>query len=125
MYGFNECEQTLTQWMCKYCLDSEDQEETSHDRLQLFGKVGLNSVLLTEIDYNEEQNLTENLVSASAETESWGGSDLGRNPEDRCDLPEALNRKEVHGSNFTPKKEKKAGMNCNVSHFPIGLVITS
>ena len=23
------------------------------------------------------------------------------------------------------RKEKKAGMNCNVSHFPIGLVITS
>ena len=80
----------------------------------------MNSVLLTEIDYNEEQNLTENLVSASAETESWGGSDLGRNPEDRCDLPEALNRKEGHGS-----LSLKAGMHCNVSHFPIGLVITS
>ena len=80
MYGFTECDQTLTQWMWKYYLENEDQEETSHDRLQLFGKVGLNSVLLTEIDYNEEQNLTENLVSASAETESWGGSDLGRNP---------------------------------------------
>ena len=80
MYGFNECEQTLTQWTCKYCLDNEDQEETSHDRLQLFGKVGVEFSPLTEIAFNQEQNLTENLVSASAETESWGGSDLGRNP---------------------------------------------
>ena len=45
---------------------------------------------------------------------SWGCSDLGSNPEDRCDLPEALNRKEGHGS-----LSLKAGMHCNVSHFPL------
>ena len=36
--------------------------------------------LLTETAFNEEQNLSEKSVSAIAVTESWAGSDLGRNP---------------------------------------------
>ena len=35
---------------------------------------------LTETAFTQEQNLSENSVSAIAVTESWGGSDLGRNP---------------------------------------------
>ena len=35
---------------------------------------------LRETAFNQEQNLAENSVSAIAVTESWGGSDLGRNP---------------------------------------------
>ena len=35
---------------------------------------------LTETAFNQAQNLSENSVSAIAVTESWGGSDLGRNP---------------------------------------------
>ena len=35
---------------------------------------------LTETAFNQGHNLSENSVSAIAVTESWGGSDLGRNP---------------------------------------------
>ena len=35
---------------------------------------------LTENAFTQEQNLSENSGSAIAVTESWGGSDLGRNP---------------------------------------------
>ena len=35
--------------------------------------------LLIKTAFNQEQNLSENSLSAIAVTESWGGSDLGRN----------------------------------------------
>ena len=38
--------------------------------------------LLTDTAFNQEPNLSKNSVSAIAVTESWGGSDLGRNPSE-------------------------------------------
>ena len=35
---------------------------------------------LAETAFHQEQNLSENSVSAISVTEYWGGSDLGRNP---------------------------------------------
>ena len=35
---------------------------------------------LRETAFNQEHNLSENSITAIAVTESWGGSDLGRNP---------------------------------------------
>ena len=35
---------------------------------------------LTETAFHQAQNLSEKSVRATAVTESWGGSDLGRNP---------------------------------------------
>ena len=68
--------------------------------------------LLKEIAFNQEQNLTENLVSATAVTESWGGSDLGRNLLDRGGFAEDRNRQEFHES-----LSLKGGMHFSVSFF--------
>ena len=67
---------------------------------------------LTETAFNQEPNLSENSVSAIAVTESWGGSDLGRNPLDRGGFAEDLNRQEVHES-----LSSKGGMHFSVSFF--------
>ena len=68
---------------------------------------------LTETAFNQEPNLSENSVSAIAVTESWGASDLGRNPLDRGCFAEDVNRQEVHES-----LSSKGGMHFSVSFFP-------
>ena len=82
MYGFSECEQTLIQgcanivWKMKtgkkYYLNGTSLNAMWQGRIEFSP--------LRETAFNQEQNLSENSVSAIAVTESWGGSDLGRNP---------------------------------------------
>ena len=82
MYGFSECQQTLIQghanvgWTSKtgkkhYLIDSS---------LIALWQVRIEFSPLAETAFHQEQNLSENSVSAMAVTEAWGGSDLGRNP---------------------------------------------
>ena len=82
MYGFSEYEQTLIQgranivWKMKtgkkYYVNDTSLKAISQGRIEFSP--------LTETAFNQEQNISENSVSAIAVTESWGGTHLGRNP---------------------------------------------
>ena len=68
----------------------------------------------------QELNLSENSGSAIAVTESWGGSDLGRNPSGQGLFCQRVNRQEVHES-----LSSKGGMHFSVSFFPICYIVSS
>ena len=82
MYGFSECEQTLIQGRAN--INWEMQTGKKHylndTSLKALWQGRVEFSPLTETAFNQAQNLSENSVSAIAVTESWGGSDLGRNP---------------------------------------------
>ena len=82
MYGFSECEQTLIQGRAN--INWEMQTGKKHylndTSLKAIWQGRVEFSPLTETALNQAQNLSENSVSAIAVTESWGGSDLGRNP---------------------------------------------
>ena len=50
-----------------------------HTSLKAIWQVRVEFSPLMETAFNQEQNLSENSLSAIAVTESWGGSHLGRN----------------------------------------------
>ena len=80
MYGFSECEQTLIQGRANIVWELKTGKKHLHDTsLKAIWQVSVQFSPLTETAFNQEQNLSENSVSAIAVTESWGGSDLGRN----------------------------------------------
>ena len=82
MYGFSECEQTLIQGRSNIVWEMKTgKEHYLHDtslKAILQGRVEFSP--LTESAFNQEQNFSENSLSAIAVTESWGGTHLGRNP---------------------------------------------
>ena len=81
VYGSSECEQTLIQGRANIVWELKTGKKHLHDTsLKAIWQVSVQFSPLTETAFNQEQNLSENSLSAIAVTESWGGSDLGRNP---------------------------------------------
>ena len=80
VYGSSECEQTLIQGRANIVWELKTGKKHLHDTsLKAIWQVSVQFSPLTETAFNQEQNLSENSLSAIAVTESWGGSDLGRN----------------------------------------------
>ena len=82
MYGFSECEQTLTEGRASigWTFKIGRKHYLSDSSLIALWEVRIEFSPLAETAFHQEQNLSENSVSAIGVTESWGGSDLGRNP---------------------------------------------
>ena len=81
MYGFSECEQTLIQGRANIVWKMKTGKKHLHGTsLKAIWQVSVQFSPLTETAFNQEQNLSENSLSAIAVTESWGGTHLGRNP---------------------------------------------
>ena len=115
MYGFSECEQTIIQGRANlvWKMKTGKKHYLNDTSLKAIWQGRIEFSPLTETAFNQEPNLSENSVSAIPVTESWGASDLGRNPLDRGCFAEDVNRQEVHES-----LSSKGGMHFSVSFFP-------
>lgn len=82
MYGFSECEQTFIQGRANILWEMKTgkKHDLNDTGLIAIWQVRIAFSPLTETAFNQEQTLSDNSVSKVALTESWGGSDLGRNP---------------------------------------------
>ena len=67
MYDFCECGQPLTQWTGKHCLENEDWEKDWGLIIAIW-QCRIEFSSLTELAFNQEQSLIENLVSTIAIT---------------------------------------------------------
>ena len=100
VYGFSECEETLTQGHANIVWEMKTGKKHYLNDTSLIAvwQVRIEFSPLIEASFNQEQNLSENLVSAIDVTESWGGTHLGRNPSGYGLFCRRCKRQEVHGS---------------------------
>ena len=100
VYGFSECEQTLTQGHANIVWEMKTGKKHYLNDTSLIAvwQVRIEFSPLIEASFNQEQNLSENLVSAIDVTESWGDTHLGRNPSGYGLFCRRCKRQEVHGS---------------------------
>ena len=82
VYGFSECERTLIQGRANIVWEMKTgKKHYLHDpSLKAIWQGRVEFSPLTDTAFNQQQNLSENSVTSIAVTESWRGSDLGRNP---------------------------------------------
>ena len=82
MYGFSECEQSIIQGRANlvWKMKTGKKYYVNDTSLKAIWQGRVEFSPLTETALNQAQNLSENSVSAISVTESWVGSDLGRNP---------------------------------------------
>ena len=74
MYGFSECEQTLIQGCANlvWKMKTGKKHYLNDTSLKVIWQGRIEFSLLIKTAFNQEQNLSENSVSATAVTESWG-----------------------------------------------------
>ena len=74
MYGFSECEQTLIQGRANlvWKMKTGKKHYLNDTSLKVIWQGRIEFSLLIKTAFNQEQNLSENSVSATAVTESWG-----------------------------------------------------